>query len=1546
MWELRNRSVIILVSVLSGCVFLYNVWGPIFILTISLFLTIYACYFVIINDSLLSPHAFLLLDYCKHISFEVRTRFWTVIDHVYRYIRQFFEAAISRFRKRYLTQRRPYSRMERRRGSNYQLSTDPYPTRKRSSHFGSITQLSPIPKNLQKANVSNDISSKIYFYPNSEHSSYDQDSFVAKRTSTPMLSQNKEELENQTFKLSPPGQVLSKRPSPLYGQNHVLMQVENSTYFDAEGSLWDSNATSKVDTKVEERKAIQTATGPLLASTRYNIDPKVYNDVTSPGLTARLTKYATEASNKLAHQSKYRVGQFPKVNLHASSVPLINAKSMKTRMPSTVRVAPSHTIRYSPPSKQNILSNVHHSDNSCSSPSIAQALREISLKRHASREDVAFDPAKKQRRDIVASKEIEVQDETKQKRSREESLKSEEDISPQSNKIVRPTKRTKTPSCYDIINSLSSSKHVVSGVKRKARDLSRSGTPDFEKHFKSLECVQSASTETIAQVPSTSPKYPDYELTEKRNNSHACNSVDKLQEHSPLKGILKTKGNFNDRIIENESDRKHTKRLNAQNSDKDCSVESIESIESAKLTHKLFMRAEPERNEKLRMLVEEQGNIRAKFTTDDVEEIKKEDITDMRQTSMKARLQSMFDAISGKAASRINPDVVIQAEEVNTVKSVACTVTCATLNSATTTTNVNTTPISTSAVAPSPGSSESNTKSPKYVAFNLPAKNTSSNTNVQFADTSERKIENALISVADKTINSTVEVTLLTTKSEIIAQPVVSNLTTTSSMSFNIQNFDSNKSTTITSATSTSSIRTTFMFDTVSANNKSPLLAVPATTSIFGKVTTAAPISSVVSMSTTAANTKNEPNHSNPRTNVSQVTTICSTSVNVSTGNMKGGMIFTSPHTNPVNLSTVAGKKEENTGFTSIDTKANVMPFTSIANITGSNDALSRKSNVNVSTPLFTFGTKTNNPSITSTKSEGFVFGSAGNASANGETFGASTSTSRQASMIPNTATSSNNGNSGTQANSVTDTSSANTGFEANAKVSLPTFGSSTDSTFVSHPSSSSSINDSKAGFSFGKASMTTNTAADTSNVSPFAVANNNLPSSFGASSSTSSTSTINSSMAQIASNTGSIFTNSSSAPSIFGTTTVSNQPVFGTSSNLSGSTATFTVPKSTATSVFGANVTTTSAGFASTNSMPIFSSIAGGSSMGAINTTSIPMFGSSASTSTSGIHTDGTSNVSSNLFSNTNLTTSISMFSTTSNIFGQANSTTGTNFKSSSGVFGSNSGSTLFGSTQPTTSSTFGAANVSSNSTASTFGSTNIPVSNASVPVFGTTTTGTPDFASQNQNKENPGAQTSTSQNFGMNSIFRRDNTGGASVFGAANGTASHFNSPVPNNTFAGQNVSISSNPTFGMGTAPTANSPPAFSDSNKVSPFGAQPSTFGTPNVSSTPTFGNANANESNTSGIFTFGANQKPPQQNATAFAFGSNNNTSASAPFQFGTTTSNSGTGFNFSAPTTTPSINFGTTNSSTTFNASTPGMFSIGSGSTISRSRNMRSRKLR
>lgn len=1534
MWKLGNRSVIVLVSVLSGCVFLYNVWGPILILTISLFFTIYACYSLIINDTLLSPHAFLLLDYCKHFFSEVRTSFETIIDHIYQYIRQFLETANRQFRKRYLTQ--TYSRMERRRGLNYQLSSDPYPTRKNSAHFEPIAELSPISKNLQKANVSDDINFKNNFYHNSGHSPYDHNSFITKRTSIRTFPRNKEELENQTFKLSPCGQMLSKR-SPIYGQNHAMMQMEDTKYFDAEGSSWNFRTNSKADTKTEERTDVQA--GPLLSSTRYNIDPKVYNDVTSPGLTSRLTKYVAEANNKLTHQSKYHVGQFPKVNLHATSVPLINAKSVKTRTPVTVRVAPSHTIRCSP-SKQNILTNSHQSDSSCFSPSVAQVLREISLKRHASREDVTSDLAKKQRTDGIINKKFETQDETKQKRSREESLKSEDDTSPQS-KTIRPTKRTKTPSCYDIINSLSSSKHVVSGVKRKARDFSRSGTPDFEKHFKSLECVQNASTQTLVQVSNASPKHHNHEITEKKNNSDVCNSVGKLPEYSPLKGILKT----SNKSIEYESDDNfaHTKYLNTQNNDKDHSIKSMIATDSTKLTHKLFMRAEPERNEKLRMLVEEQGNIRAKFTTDDVEEIKKEDIADMRQTSMRARLQSMFDAISGKAASQINPDVVIQAEEVNIVKPVACPVTCVTLNSSTTTTNVNTTPISTSAVAPNPGTSEFNTKSPKHVTFNLSDKDSSSNTN--FATIFKSKNESISTSVSGKIDNAAPKITLTSTKSEIISQSIISNTTTSSPISSNVQTFNFDKSASVTSTANTSPIR---VVDSVSANNK-PLSVISTTSSIFGNFITTTPISSPVSMSTTITNAKTEANQ-----NISKSISQSTTNSNVSIGN--NNLIFTSTHSNSMTSSTIVKSKEQSLESTSIATKINMTPFTSITNIANSNNtsittstittSIVSTSNVTTSTPLFTFGNNANKQVMTS-KSEGFVFGSVGKTSENNGAFGCVT-TSQQVSIITNTVMTSSNNQSNTQTNSITNITTS-TGFQSNAKTSIPTFGSSTNSTFVS--STISSTNDSKPGFSFNNTSSAANTVTGNSNTNSnttlFTIGNNNSNSSFGTPSSITSCNT-----AQFVSNTGSIFTNSSSTQSIFGaTTTNSNQSVFGTPSSSNTTTAIFTLPKSTITSVFGSNVSTTSTGFASTNSMPIFSNI-GGSSIQITNTTSIPVFGSSTSLSTSGITSSGTNSVGSNLFSNVNSTTSTSIFPTTNNIFGQTNSTG--NFKNNPGVFGNNSGSALFGS-HPTTSSTFATANVSSNSTVSTFGSTNISVSNASVPTFGATNTVTSDFGSQNQNKGNSDVQNSDSQNFGVrNSIFRGENTAGP-VFGASNSGTNHFNSSASNNTFSGQNTSISSNPTFGMAATGTPNGTATFGD-NKVSPFGSQSSTFGTPNITS-PTFGNTNANESNTtSNIFTFGANQKPPQQSTTVFPFGTNSNTnnnatigataSTSSPFQFGTTTSNSATGFNFSAPSTTPSINFGTTSSTSTFNAPTPGMFSIGSGSTAPRSRNIRTRKLR
>lgn len=115
----------------------------------------------------------------------------------------------------------------------------------------------------------------------------------------------------------------------------------------------------------------------------------------------------------------------------------------------------------------------------------------------------------------------------------------------------------------------------------------------------------------------------------------------KPKEFPLVKGILKS-SNKESRLNE-ASPITHKNTKNTSEIDNNKSA-----LKSVKLTDKLFMRAEPERNEQLKSLVEEPSNIKVKFATDNVEEIKKEDIRNMRQTSMKARLQSMFDAISGK----------------------------------------------------------------------------------------------------------------------------------------------------------------------------------------------------------------------------------------------------------------------------------------------------------------------------------------------------------------------------------------------------------------------------------------------------------------------------------------------------------------------------------------------------------------------------------------------------------------------------------------------------------------------------------------------------------------------------------------------------------------------------------------------------------------------------------------------------------------------------------------------------------------------------------
>ncbi|XP_031826864.2 uncharacterized protein LOC116424507 isoform X2 [Nomia melanderi] len=1605
MWDLGNRSVVALVSVLSGCVFLYNVWGPILILTILLFLTIYACYSLITNDSLLSPHASFLFDYCVRVFLEVRAKFESIVDHVYRYSRIFWETANRRFFEVFLTK----IRMERRRGPHYQLSTDPYPTRRNSSKFDSIAQLSPISRNARESNA-NELTSENKVYRNPNHSLYARGAF-SKVTSTPLLSRSKEEFENESS-----SQGTSQRMTPVYSHHRSLTRGEDVTYYSSEGSPWGTTISPKAHPTASESKSPLSQSRPLSVSTRYNIDPRVYNDVTSPGLSSRLTKYAAEANNRLTRQSQYHVGQFPKVNLQGSPVPVINPKCVKTRTPVTVRVAPPDAVRYSPPGKQKMLSNLCDVDESLSSSSVPYGLREMSLKRHASREDVTFDLAKKQRIGGVTVNEVETQDETKQKRSRDESSKSEEDISPQ-NKSARPAKRTKTPSCYDILNSFSSSKNVVSGIKRKARDLSRSGTPDFEKHFKSLESVPNSSVQALSEAQIKNVTYRDHGATEKKQ-LNARNSLDPVQgKLSPVKGILKTSSkalemDSHDREVHANLDNRHNGETRT------AGAPVFVDTESSRLTNKLFMRAEPERNEKLRMLVEEQGNIRAKFTTDDVEEIKKEDIADMRQTSMKARLQSMFDAISGKATSKINPDVVIQAEEVNTVKSVPCPSSCATLNSSTTTTNANTTPISTSAVSPSPGS-----KSTKHVTFDLTSKESSLDSKLSssnskpmlatsagnsFVATSGNAIFPSPVTNVSSAVSSselknaapakTINVTSSATPFASVADPSSHRVASTSStpsvvtaatpavlsgnsfgattgVTFNSPTISASSSSfatktnmtpvgqlnqphTTEKASSASSMTPTnnntafsspmLRSVTWSAESSAGQLNQPHTTEKVSSTSSMTPtnnntafsspmLRSVTWSAESPAGQLNQPQATEKASSTSSMTPTNSNtafsspmlrSVTWSAESPAGQL--NQPHTTEKASSTSSmTSTNNNTAFSSpmLRSVAWSVATTNAVESKGQSTLVasapttatsSVPTTAMLSTSPFTFGNKPTTAQPLKPEAS-FVFGSNfGENSAQTSGGLANLTAKSQAAPVLNA----NQGATGL--NLMANTSATTSAFNTNVKTTATPFKAPAISTFSFGAGTSVAPN--KTAFSFGGIATTTvATPAPT----------------------TAATTTA---------------TTAAAIGSMFGTT--QSQPVFGASST---SNATNSGGNTSAVTLFNPTPTVI---VTSVSSTPIFSNTVPGSSSGMTstnNTTSI--FGSVANAPSSREAGIGKA-PSTNIFSNAS---SASAFGATGNIFGQAKAQTG-NMKGIAGTFMSNA-PPLFG-TPATTVATFNSPSTSSNTVTPIFGSA-IVSTNATTSVFAATSVTSPAFGSQSSTIL--GGQSNASQAFGGRTcIFGTDpsasasastSTSAAPVFGASVSTSAptplfgapvSTSAPIPastvSSTFTGQGVT---SPAFGApvnASGPVLAPTGAFGDSKapsfgQASPFAtsnATPTVFGSGSASNT----NSTTNATSTSGIFTFGANQKPSQQ-AGAFSFNSNVNAntntaapSASTPFQFGATASKpAATGFNFSAPSTTPSINFGTT-SAPTFNASMPGMFSIGSGSAAPRSRSVRTRKPR
>ncbi|KRT83501.1 hypothetical protein AMK59_3150, partial [Oryctes borbonicus] len=76
------------------------------------------------------------------------------------------------------------------------------------------------------------------------------------------------------------------------------------------------NLSEISNTNNRSPKPVQNASGPLLASTRFNVSLGTYSDTKSPGLTNRIVQYSNEAKQKQTptHQIKYgSPGLFPVV---------------------------------------------------------------------------------------------------------------------------------------------------------------------------------------------------------------------------------------------------------------------------------------------------------------------------------------------------------------------------------------------------------------------------------------------------------------------------------------------------------------------------------------------------------------------------------------------------------------------------------------------------------------------------------------------------------------------------------------------------------------------------------------------------------------------------------------------------------------------------------------------------------------------------------------------------------------------------------------------------------------------------------------------------------------------------------------------------------------------------------------------------------------------------------------------------------------------------------------------------------------------------------
>ncbi|KRT78454.1 hypothetical protein AMK59_8438 [Oryctes borbonicus] len=170
------------------------------------------------------------------------------------------------------------------------------------------------------------------------------------------------------------------------------------------------NLSEISNTNNRSPKPVQNASGPLLASTRFNVSLGTYSDTKSPGLTNRIVQYSNEAKQKQTptHQIKYGSPVlFPVVHFFKKDVPTVSPQPRKV----TVKIASPDTSWYNSPEfgakRIGGRSSNAQSDHNASqmtteteTRSVLDALKEISRKRiHMSPDlEIEQDACKRQKR--------------------------------------------------------------------------------------------------------------------------------------------------------------------------------------------------------------------------------------------------------------------------------------------------------------------------------------------------------------------------------------------------------------------------------------------------------------------------------------------------------------------------------------------------------------------------------------------------------------------------------------------------------------------------------------------------------------------------------------------------------------------------------------------------------------------------------------------------------------------------------------------------------------------------------------------------------------------------------------------------------------------------------------------------------------------------------------------------------------------------------------------------------------------------------------------